>query len=150
MGSHLRNVDQPGTHVVVPAHALDSLMPELVVDLVKIDVEGHELAVLKGMRAMLARSPEVKLLFEKLERDNAATRQIAALLGELGLHCYGVGAGGHPGAAGGSGAGRLGRRYSGHPRRRARSDAPQRFCDLPGSADGRVGRARRGRAFQPP
>jgi len=93
-GSHLRNAERPGTHVAVASHKLDSLLPAAVVpDLVKIDVEGHELAVLRGMHDVIARSPKIKILFEKLERDNADTRAIGALLSSFGLALYGVGAG---------------------------------------------------------
>ena len=35
-------------------------------DLVKIDVEGHELNVLNGMREIVGNSPRIKILFEKL------------------------------------------------------------------------------------
>lgn len=93
-GSHSRNADDPGVLMQVPCHTLDTLLPaELVVDLVKIDVEGHELHVLRGMQALLRRSPQAKVLFEKLDRATPETDAIGDLLRELGLALYGVGAG---------------------------------------------------------
>lgn len=91
-GTASRHIDAPGTHVSVRACTLDSLLPsDLAVDLVKIDVEGHELHVLRGMINVLRRSPRVKILFEKLDEGNDDNEAIAALLSELGLSLYGVG-----------------------------------------------------------
>lgn len=91
-GTASRDIDVPGKHVTVRARPVDALLDSVEsVDLVKIDVEGHELAVLRGMQALLRRSPQVKLLFEKLGAQSADNAAIAALLGELGLSLYGVG-----------------------------------------------------------
>ena len=60
-------------------------------DLVKIDVEGHELQVLRGMKDVLANSPQVKVLFEKLEANAANEADISTLLGAHGMAFYGVG-----------------------------------------------------------
>lgn len=85
-------LDEPGKNVVAPAHRLDDLLPsDMVVDLVKIDVEGHELHVLRGMEGILRRSPGIKILFEKLSDASAASDAIAALLRGHGLVLYGVG-----------------------------------------------------------
>jgi len=85
-------LDEPGSNIVVPAHRLDDLLPtDMVVDLVKIDVEGHELRVLRGMEGILRRSPGIKILFEKLGDGSAASDAIAALLRGHGLALYGVG-----------------------------------------------------------
>jgi FkbM family methyltransferase len=92
-GTASRDIDVPGKHVSVRARPIDALLADVdAVDLVKIDVEGHELAVLRGMQALLRRSPRVKLLFEKLDTDSAENAEIAELLGELGLSLFGVGA----------------------------------------------------------
>lgn len=92
-GTAARTIDEPGRTITVEAAVLDTLLPEtLIVDLVKIDVEGFELPVLRGMLGLLRRSPDVKLLYEKLESgagDNEAIRQ---LLEGLGLSLFGVGA----------------------------------------------------------
>lgn len=91
-GSSTRTFDEHGYSLSAPAHRLDDLLPEgLAVDLVKIDVEGHELSVLRGMRGVLARSPNIKILFEKLEASSQESSEIASLLGEFGLSLYGVG-----------------------------------------------------------
>jgi FkbM family methyltransferase len=42
----------------------DFLPPDLAVDLVKIDVEGHEPLVLRGMEKTIARSPNIRLVIE--------------------------------------------------------------------------------------
>lgn len=51
--------------VDVPVAPLDALVPETVVPrLVKIDVEGNEMDVLRGMEGILARAPMVALIVE--------------------------------------------------------------------------------------
>lgn len=91
-GSAARNADEQGTTLRVRAHRVDNLVDEdLVVDLIKIDVEGHELPVLRGMVNVFARSPRVKVLFEKLEAATSDTEEIGAFFRELGLSLYGVG-----------------------------------------------------------
>jgi FkbM family methyltransferase len=52
----------------------DVLGSDFSCDLVKIDVEGHELNVLNGMRRIVANSPEIKILFEKLS-PNVGTEE---------------------------------------------------------------------------
>lgn len=90
-GTASRSLDEPGRKVSVPAHRIDDLLPAgLAVDLVKIDVEGHELPVLQGMTDVLRRSPDIKILFEKLEDTNGGNA-IAQLLEGHGLSLYGVG-----------------------------------------------------------
>jgi FkbM family methyltransferase len=42
----------------------DFLPPDLAVDLVKIDVEGHEPLVLRGMEQTIARSPNIRIVTE--------------------------------------------------------------------------------------
>jgi FkbM family methyltransferase len=92
-GSSSRNAGERGRLLSVQAYRLDTLLPQdLVVDLIKIDVEGHELSVLRGMQKVLQRSPNVKVLFEKLESSTAETDEIGRLLREHGLTLYGVGA----------------------------------------------------------
>jgi FkbM family methyltransferase len=50
--------------VMVETISLDDYLGQRPVDVVKIDVEGHEPAVLAGMRRTLERSPRLKLLIE--------------------------------------------------------------------------------------
>jgi len=42
----------------------DFLPPDLAVDLVKIDVEGHEPLVIRGMERTIARSPKMRMVIE--------------------------------------------------------------------------------------
>jgi FkbM family methyltransferase len=91
-GTASRTIDEPGRTVSVPAHRIDDLLPAaLAVDLVKIDVEGHELQVLRGMEDVLRRSPDIKILFEKLEGSGGDSEAVAQLLAGCGLLLYGVG-----------------------------------------------------------
>jgi FkbM family methyltransferase len=68
----------------------DLFGPDFKVDLVKIDVEGHELAVLRGMRETLRRSPSVKVMFEKLGVNAGYEDEIESLFHELGFELYGI------------------------------------------------------------
>jgi len=91
-GTASREIDEPGRTLSIPAQRLDLLLPpQLRVDLMKIDVEGHELAVMRGMEDVLRRSPDIKILFEKLDSNNADNDAIAGLLDGHGLALYGVG-----------------------------------------------------------
>ncbi len=73
--------------IEVRAQPLDAL--ELgAVGFIKIDVEGHELAVLRGAQALLARDQPV-LLIELEERHSpGAVESARALLGGLGYEAY--------------------------------------------------------------
>jgi FkbM family methyltransferase len=51
--------------VEVEMTTIDDFLPsDLVVDLVKIDVEGHEPLVLRGMERTIARSPNIRVVME--------------------------------------------------------------------------------------
>jgi FkbM family methyltransferase len=92
-GSSSRKPDEQGEYHSVQAHRVDMLLPKnMTVDLIKIDVEGHELNVLRGMQEVLQRSPNVKVLFEKLELSKAEAFGIASLMRNHGFDLYGVGA----------------------------------------------------------
>lgn len=65
-------------------------LDELLVDLqafhiAKIDVEGHELHVLKGMRKLLSRSPNAVVLFEKLSPHSGIEEGVATLFADFGM-----------------------------------------------------------------
>ncbi|MBN6110004.1 FkbM family methyltransferase [Xanthomonas bonasiae] len=82
-----------GETIRTQSFRLDDAIPEeLAVDLIKIDVEGHEAQVLQGMRGILRRSPELKILFEKLAPADAGipSDEAGAILSELGFELYGV------------------------------------------------------------
>lgn len=80
-----------GQQIKAELHRLDDLMPDsLICDIVKIDVEGHELGVLRGMRGTLARSPNAVVLFEKLERGAGNEAPLEAYFEKLGFHLFGI------------------------------------------------------------
>lgn len=101
------NTDQPGfsslsdrasrgqtTAVTVPVARLDSLLPEdRNIDFLKIDVEGHEDAALRGGARMLARCRPV-ILFEAgaaTDEDldmSSYARLFDWLTGEMGYHIH--------------------------------------------------------------
>jgi FkbM family methyltransferase len=84
---------EPGT-VAASVRRLDDLFPEdFIFDLAKIDVEGHELQVIRGMRNIITRSPRPKILFEKLGTDHGYEYEIENELNDLHLRIYHVLAG---------------------------------------------------------
>lgn len=61
----LTSGDGDAENVEVEMVMLDDLVPpDLVVDLMKIDVEGHELAVLRGARRLIERSTNLDIVME--------------------------------------------------------------------------------------
>jgi FkbM family methyltransferase len=64
------------------------------VDLIKIDVEGSEASVLRGMHELSRRNPKLELIMElnspALSRSDATMEDVAGLLRELGFHSYRV------------------------------------------------------------
>ena len=69
---------------------IDAFLPQdLAVDLVKIDVEGHEPLVLRGMEQTIARSPNLRLVIEFADYMLAYTVRPAEFIGyihALGFH----------------------------------------------------------------
>jgi len=59
-------------------------------DLMKIDVEGHELSVLRGMPNVLKNSPNLKILFEKLGTFAGYEGELHRLLSDAGFLLYQV------------------------------------------------------------
>ena len=59
--------------IPVPVRPLDDVLPaDLAVDLMKIDVEGHEASVLRGARKVIARSPNLHLILEWSQKQMEA------------------------------------------------------------------------------
>jgi FkbM family methyltransferase len=75
--------------VEVEMTTIDNFLPsELAVDLVKIDVEGHEPLVMRGMEKTIARSPNIRLLIEFADNLLAHTvnpRDFADYIRSLGF-----------------------------------------------------------------
>ncbi len=57
-------------------------------DVVKIDVEGHELQVLRGMARTIAGSPAMVILLEKLMPQAGYEAAIAEFLAAFGMEIY--------------------------------------------------------------
>jgi FkbM family methyltransferase len=91
-GATMTDLSQWGTDkrsVEIEQIAIDGFLPaDLPVDLVKIDVEGHEPFVIRGMQETIRRSPNIRLFIEFVETFLAHTvnaEQFAAEIDELGL-----------------------------------------------------------------
>ena len=74
----------------VPLAPLDTLIPDgLAVDILKIDVEGHELSVFHGAHRVIAQSPDIKIIMEWSQKQMAdAGASVSAMqykLKSLGL-----------------------------------------------------------------
>jgi FkbM family methyltransferase len=80
---------------VIDSHLrrLDDVLPDARVDLVKIDVEGHELRVLRGMRRTIKSSATIVILFEKLREAAGYEANLHKLMTGLGLELFGIQAG---------------------------------------------------------
>jgi FkbM family methyltransferase len=79
---------------------LDTLFtdPAMKVDVIKMDVEGHEGPALRGMRQLLARSPDVRIMMEfgpqMMQGSGMGAAEVVALLESLGLSAWTIDAGG--------------------------------------------------------
>jgi FkbM family methyltransferase len=90
-GASIGQVGEHATGVKVEVRVLDQWMDAKVQpDVVKIDVEGHELNVLKGMVNTLARSPGCVVLFEKLGTRTGIEPGLVGLFSDLGMRVYHV------------------------------------------------------------
>ncbi|CAH0303946.1 FkbM family methyltransferase [Roseomonas sp. CECT 9278] len=73
---------------------LDTLFPDpaMRLDVIKMDVEGHEGPALRGMRELLARSPDVRIMMEygpqMMHASGMAAPEVVALLEGLGLSAW--------------------------------------------------------------
>ncbi|MFN8696588.1 MAG: FkbM family methyltransferase [Burkholderiales bacterium] len=79
--------------VAVKVKSLDSVLGnEAVVDIMKVDVEGHEAGVLRGARQVIERSPNINIVLEwsvsQMREANSEPEQMIDLFSELGLAAY--------------------------------------------------------------
>jgi FkbM family methyltransferase len=80
--------------VEVPLITVDAELPsDLVADVIKLDVEGHEAAALRGMRQLVARSPKVQIILEFFTgmQGKSGSETIIDLLEEMGLRYWKIG-----------------------------------------------------------
>ena len=94
----------PGGHLgggrIVPGAQGDQTIPvvrlddffdrKFCCDLIKIDVEVHELQAIEGMQRILLNSPRLKILFENLGVSLAQAEEIETMLQKFGLQLFGV------------------------------------------------------------
>jgi FkbM family methyltransferase len=87
------NAASPGfTYIDAEMKRLDHTFgPEFSCDLVKIDVEGHELEVLEGMSGIIARSPQIVILFEKLVPEAGTEAWLEGFFAAAGFELWAVG-----------------------------------------------------------
>jgi FkbM family methyltransferase len=85
--------------------ALDTFFtdPGFKVDVIKMDVEGHEGLALRGMRNLLERSPDVKMMMEfgpeMMARSSVGAEEALNMLGQMGFKMWRIGAEGELHAA---------------------------------------------------
>ena len=77
--------------IAVKTRTLDSFLEEFGqdrVDMIKVDVEGAELKVLRGAREMLRRNPNVVILLELHPRMGVNPAEVCDFLRQLGLSLF--------------------------------------------------------------
>lgn len=91
-GATLTDVPQWGADkhsVELDMIAIDDFLPEgLAVDIVKIDVEGHEPSVIRGMQKTIRRSPNIRIFLEFVEEfltNSGGAEQFVEDIDLLGL-----------------------------------------------------------------
>lgn len=88
-GASLGGVGGDATGITVDVKRLDDLFPEdFSCGLIKLDVEGHELHVLRGMRNILARSKDAVAVFEKLAVNSGIESDLYEYFQQLGWGIY--------------------------------------------------------------
>lgn len=83
----------------VPLVPIDSVLPsDVVVECAKLDVEGNEAATLRGMRDVIARSPNIKLVLEffpSLLKGHGNSDDVLSILEGYGLQFWRIDSNGH-------------------------------------------------------
>ena len=69
----------------------DFLTADFRCDLVKMDIEGHELFALRGMERIIANSPNVKILFEKAGKRPQRDADLEAFFEKQDMDLFSVG-----------------------------------------------------------
>lgn len=92
MGAALIGAVSGATIIEAELKRLDDIVPDdFQCDLMKVDVEGHELSVFRGMEQVLNRSPRLKILFEKLGTSAGYEQQLQEFFAERGFCLFEVG-----------------------------------------------------------
>ncbi len=77
--------------ITVTLRPLDRLFPDsFQCGPVKLDVEGHELEAVRGMRRILERSPEATVMFEKLSPNSGIEQQLEAEFRAADMSIYAI------------------------------------------------------------
>ena len=84
-GAHLTEAQDA---VEVQAAPLDELLPDLAVDVLKVDVEGAEPLVLRGARGLLARSPRLLAVIEFRDERHLSGESPAEVLDFYQSLCF--------------------------------------------------------------
>lgn len=84
--------------IPVDVRALDTMLaPDLAVDIMKIDVEGHEATVLRGAQEVIARSPNLHLILEwspkQMKAAGVTPQEVLSLLNGFVPHRIVMGSG---------------------------------------------------------
>lgn len=86
-----RQTGRASQTIEVPVARLDDIMRDVPrIDVMKIDAEGHEPAIIRGAREILTRSPAIKIVMEFVPTTTGFTEAAAhlALLRELGFSIW--------------------------------------------------------------
>ena len=84
-GASISSINLNNSGIEIETQKLDNFFPsDFSCGLIKMDVEGHELHALSGMREILARSHRCAVMFEKLASDSGIERNLFALFSDLG------------------------------------------------------------------
>ena len=93
LGGGSLDAGDPETSTVIKSDVrrLDDMFPaDFKFNLAKLDVEGHELEVLKGMSGIIARSQDAVIMIEKLGTDKGYEAEMEKLLRGFGLDLFAI------------------------------------------------------------
>lgn len=92
-GGYVATHQSDANHTIISSEVkrLDDVLGSMAaVDLVKINVEGHELQVLRGMERIVRESPRIKILLEKLGRNAGSEDGMKEFFDRMGMKLYSV------------------------------------------------------------
>lgn len=90
-GASLEGAGGHALGLQVDVRRIDDLLPEsCACGLIKLDVEDHELHALRGMRAILERSSNAVVMFEKLGQYSGTERELLDFFSGLGWSIYAI------------------------------------------------------------